>query len=138
MVIDLIEIGAGGGSLARVDNMGLLKVGPDSAGLAKRPRPEPASSTPIETRCFNAFRRFAGDVQDHRKIMGTAVPLPRHISPKRPFVATDRFDMLQRANFVNSSTEFDITRAVKVNEIHEKWTIPAHSALSDRIRLPAA
>lgn len=31
-VIDLIEIGAGGGSLARVDNMGLLKVGPDSAG----------------------------------------------------------------------------------------------------------
>ena len=31
-VIDLIEIGAGGGSLARVDNMGLLKVGPESAG----------------------------------------------------------------------------------------------------------
>lgn len=31
-VIDLIEIGAGGGSLARVDNMGLMKVGPDSAG----------------------------------------------------------------------------------------------------------
>ncbi len=31
-VIDLIEIGAGGGSLARVDNMGLLKVGPNSAG----------------------------------------------------------------------------------------------------------
>ncbi len=31
-VIDLIEIGAGGGSLARVDNMGLLKVGPDSSG----------------------------------------------------------------------------------------------------------
>src|SRR4030095_6443012 len=31
-VIELIEIGAGGGSLARVDRMGLLKVGPDSAG----------------------------------------------------------------------------------------------------------
>jgi N-methylhydantoinase A len=31
-VIDLIEIGAGGGSLARVDNMGLLKVGPESSG----------------------------------------------------------------------------------------------------------
>lgn len=30
-VIDMIEIGAGGGSIARVDSMGLLKVGPDSA-----------------------------------------------------------------------------------------------------------
>ena len=30
--IDMIEIGAGGGSIARVDNLGLLKVGPDSAG----------------------------------------------------------------------------------------------------------
>jgi N-methylhydantoinase A len=30
-VIELIEIGAGGGSIARVDRLGLLKVGPDSA-----------------------------------------------------------------------------------------------------------
>ncbi len=30
--IDMIEIGAGGGSVARVDDLGLLKVGPDSAG----------------------------------------------------------------------------------------------------------
>jgi N-methylhydantoinase A len=35
--IDLIEIGAGGGSIARVDDMGLLKVGPDSAGSAPGP-----------------------------------------------------------------------------------------------------
>lgn len=30
--IDLIEIGAGGGSIAHVDDLGLLKVGPESAG----------------------------------------------------------------------------------------------------------
>jgi N-methylhydantoinase A len=35
--IELIEIGAGGGSLARVDRMGLLKVGPDSAGADPGP-----------------------------------------------------------------------------------------------------
>ena len=35
--IDMIEIGAGGGSIARVDNLGLLKVGPDSAGSAPGP-----------------------------------------------------------------------------------------------------
>ena len=36
-VIDMIEIGAGGGSIARVDSMGLLKVGPDSSGADPGP-----------------------------------------------------------------------------------------------------
>ena len=35
--IDLIEIGAGGGSIAHVDDLGLLKVGPESAGSAPGP-----------------------------------------------------------------------------------------------------
>lgn len=35
--IDLVEIGAGGGSLARVDDLGLLKVGPNSAGADPGP-----------------------------------------------------------------------------------------------------
>ncbi len=36
-VIDLVEVGAGGGSIARTDSMGLLKVGPDSAGADPGP-----------------------------------------------------------------------------------------------------
>jgi N-methylhydantoinase A len=36
-VIDMIEIGAGGGSIARVDSLGLLKVGPESAGADPGP-----------------------------------------------------------------------------------------------------
>jgi N-methylhydantoinase A len=36
-VVDLIEIGAGGGSIARVDSLGLLKIGPDSAGADPGP-----------------------------------------------------------------------------------------------------
>jgi N-methylhydantoinase A/oxoprolinase/acetone carboxylase beta subunit len=35
--IELIEIGAGGGSLSRIDAMGLLKVGPESAGADPGP-----------------------------------------------------------------------------------------------------
>jgi N-methylhydantoinase A/oxoprolinase/acetone carboxylase beta subunit len=35
--VDLIEIGAGGGSIARVDALGLLKVGPESAGSTPGP-----------------------------------------------------------------------------------------------------
>jgi N-methylhydantoinase A len=36
-VIEMIEIGTGGGSIARVDPLGLLKVGPDSAGSVPGP-----------------------------------------------------------------------------------------------------
>jgi N-methylhydantoinase A len=36
-VIDMIEIGAGGGSIARVDALGLLKVGPESSGADPGP-----------------------------------------------------------------------------------------------------
>src|SRR5205823_5495850 len=36
-VVELIEIGAGGGSMARADSLGLLKVGPDSAGADPGP-----------------------------------------------------------------------------------------------------
>ena len=36
-VIEMIEIGAGGGSVARLDRMNLLKVGPDSAGADPGP-----------------------------------------------------------------------------------------------------
>ena len=35
--VDLVEIGAGGGSLARVDQFGLLKVGPESSGADPGP-----------------------------------------------------------------------------------------------------
>src|ERR671930_524046 len=35
--VELVEIGAGGGSIARVDRFGLVKVGPDSAGAEPGP-----------------------------------------------------------------------------------------------------
>ena len=35
--VDLVEIGAGGGSIAHVDRLGLLSVGPESAGAAPGP-----------------------------------------------------------------------------------------------------
>ncbi|HEX6176520.1 MAG TPA: hydantoinase/oxoprolinase family protein [Candidatus Binatia bacterium] len=36
-VIDMIEIGAGGGGMARIDSLGLLKVGPESSGADPGP-----------------------------------------------------------------------------------------------------
>ena len=62
--LELIEIGAGGGSIAHLDEIGLLKVGPASArapsrgpaathGAARsRPSPTPTSCSAISTRYF--------------------------------------------------------------------------------------
>ena len=36
-VIDMIEIGAGGGSIASIDEVGLLRIGPQSAGADPGP-----------------------------------------------------------------------------------------------------
>ena len=54
--VDLVEIGAGGGSLARVDELGLLKVGPESAGAEPgpgllRPRRHRSRRSPTPTCC---------------------------------------------------------------------------------------
>ena len=61
-VIDVSEVGAGGGSIVRVDSGGALKVGPESAGAdpgpgllrprrqASRPSPTPTSSSATSTR----------------------------------------------------------------------------------------
>ena len=50
--IDMIEIGAGGGSIARVDQRGLLQVGPDSAGASPGPVCYGAGNTlPTVTDC---------------------------------------------------------------------------------------
>jgi N-methylhydantoinase A len=36
-VVEMVEVGAGGGSIAHIDSLGLLKVGPDSAGASPGP-----------------------------------------------------------------------------------------------------
>ncbi len=64
-VIDLIEIGAGGGSIARLDSAGVLKVGPESAGA----EPGPAcygrgGEAPTVTDAHVAIGHIAADAFD--------------------------------------------------------------------------
>jgi N-methylhydantoinase A len=72
-VIELVEIGAGGGSIARIDALGRIQVGPDSAGSV----PGPASygrggSEPTVTDADTALGRL-----DPRRFAGGAIPLHR-------------------------------------------------------------
>jgi len=70
-VIELVEIGAGGGSIARLDTLGRIQVGPDSAGSV----PGPAcygrgGSEPTVTDADTALGRL-----DPGRFAGGAIPL---------------------------------------------------------------
>ena len=77
-VIDMIEIGAGGGSIAAIDEVGLLRVGPHSAGAD----PGPA--------CYGARRHRA----DGDRRQPAARLLRSRLLPRRPHGAGSR----RRAN----------------------------------------
>lgn len=78
-VIDLVEIGAGGGSLAWLDEAGVLKVGPRSAGA----RPGPA--------CYGQGGELP-TVTDAHAVIGTLVPELLEAS-----TITLRIDLARRA-----------------------------------------
>jgi N-methylhydantoinase A len=69
--IDLVEIGAGGGSLARTDQFGLLKVGPDSAGV----EPGPASYGRGGTEAAVTDADVVLGMLDPRSFLGGDMPL---------------------------------------------------------------
>ncbi|ODT99319.1 MAG: methylhydantoinase [Rhodospirillales bacterium SCN 65-16] len=72
-VIELVEIGAGGGSIARLDALGRLQVGPDSAGSVPGPASYGRGGTePTVTDADTALGRL-----DPRRFAGGAIPLHR-------------------------------------------------------------
>ena len=86
-VIEMVEIGAGGGSIARVDAMGRIAVGPDSAGADPGPAAYGRGGTaPTITDADIALgridpRRFAGgkialDVEAARRAIASGVAAP--------------------------------------------------------------
>jgi len=71
--IDMIEIGAGGGSIAHVDDLGLLKVGPHSAGA----RPGPACYGRGGTEATVTDADLVLGLLDAERFLGGDMPLDR-------------------------------------------------------------
>ncbi len=72
-VIELVEIGAGGGSIARIDALGRIQVGPDSAGSMPGPASYGRGGTePTVTDADTALGRL-----DPKRFAGGAIPLHR-------------------------------------------------------------
>ena len=59
-VLDIHTVGAGGGSIARVDEGGSLRVGPESAGADPGPACYGRSSLPTVTDAHLVLGHFAG------------------------------------------------------------------------------
>ena len=78
--VDLVEIGAGGGSLARVDRFGLLKVGPESAGA----EPGPASYGRGGTEPAVTDADVVLGLLDPAAFLGGDMPLDADRWPRRP------------------------------------------------------
>ena len=92
-VIEMVEIGAGGGSIARVDALGRIAVGPDSAGADPGPAAYGRGGTaPTVTDADIALgridpRRFAGgkialDVEAARRAIATGVAAPLELDAR--------------------------------------------------------
>lgn len=72
-VVQLIEIGAGGGSIAWVDNLGLMKVGPRSAGAMPGPACYGAGGTQATVTDADVFLGYIGT----ESFLGGRMPLSR-------------------------------------------------------------
>ncbi|KAA9108010.1 hydantoinase/oxoprolinase family protein [Microbacterium rhizomatis] len=79
--LDVLPIGAGGGSLARVDDFGALRVGPDSAGAD----PGPAAYGVAETAALTDAHIVLGSI-DPGGLLGGRLPL----QPERSRAAIER------------------------------------------------
>ncbi len=88
-VVDIVEIGAGGGSIAWVDELGSLKVGPQSAGADPGPACENKGGTnPTLTDAF-----VLTGVIDPNYFLGGEIKLRPDLSEKAYRTLTDRMRM---------------------------------------------
>ena len=90
--VDLIEIGAGGGSIARVDELGLLAVGPDSAGASPGPAcygqggtDATVTDADLQLGYLNPDYFLGGAMKLHKELAGQAID--RHVGRTLGLVA---------------------------------------------------
>src|SRR5205085_2807295 len=83
-VLDIHTVGAGGGSIARVDAGGSLRVGPESAGAQPGPACYGRGTQPTVTDANLVLGRFGGAGGLHACALAASLRIPRVIVPRRP------------------------------------------------------
>ena len=83
-VVDIVEVGAGGGSIAWIDEVGALKVGPHSAGADPGPICYGRGGTePTVTDANVVLGRIGADVVPRRRDAARRATPARRASPSR-------------------------------------------------------
>jgi N-methylhydantoinase A len=110
-VIDVSEVGAGGGSIVRVDAGGALKVGPDSAGAIPGPACYAKGGTEPTVTDANVVLGYLNP----QALAGGTVPIDSELSHAalHRIVASLGMDMLEAAYGIHRLANSTMMRAVK-------------------------
>ncbi len=110
-VIDVSEVGAGGGSIVRIDAAGGLKVGPDSAGALPGPACYGKGGQQATVTDANVVLGYLNP----RQLAGGSVPIDAELARSAVRRITDRLglDMLAGAYGIHRVANTLMTRAVK-------------------------
>jgi N-methylhydantoinase A len=115
-MMDIHTVGAGGGSIARVDEGGSLRVGPESAGADPGPACYGRSTLPTVTDAHVVLGHFAsggllgGDFQlDERRALNAM----RELATRMSEAASRKFTAIQAASGVLSVVNTNMERALR-------------------------
>jgi len=110
-VIDVSEVGAGGGSIVRIDRGGALKVGPDSAGASPGPACYGAGGVEATVTDANVVLGYLNP----DALAGGTVPIDAGLSRAAVGAIADRLErgVLETAYGIHRLANATMTRAVK-------------------------
>lgn len=113
-VVELVEIGAGGGSLARIDSMGRIAVGPESAGSEPGPVSYNRGGTiPAITDAHLIMGRVTPD-----RFAGGTIPLQRELAEKavqQHIASALGLDVVSAASGIVEIVDEAMTNAIRVH-----------------------
>ena len=113
-VIDMIEIGAGGGSIAEVDARGLLRVGPRSAGARPGPACYALGGEAATLTDANLVLGYLGE----RSFLGGAMALDRPAAERAITKAVAEplgVNLMRAASGIHAMVSEDVARAFRIH-----------------------
>ncbi|HHV83643.1 MAG TPA: hydantoinase/oxoprolinase family protein [Tepidanaerobacter syntrophicus] len=128
-MIDIVTIGAGGGSIAYIDDGGAMKVGPESAGA----KPGPACYGVGGTKPTVTDANIVLGKLNQKSILGGRFAVHRDLAEKaikEHICSKTNFDLIQAANGIISVINSSMMRAVRLVSVERGYDIREFSLMA--------
>lgn len=128
-MIDIVTIGAGGGSIAYIDDGGAMKVGPESAGA----KPGPACYGVGGTKPTVTDANIVLGKLNQKSILGGRFAVHRDLAEKaikEHICSKTNFDLVQAANGIISVINSSMMRAVRLVSVERGYDIREFSLMA--------